>query len=171
MKKLILLLFVVSVSISAFAQKDTLTLYKPEIREMLQIVKQNTVYDTVNVQRKRKSIDNLQAALAKTAKTATVIIDREYVLDYLDRKSHDYMEFERKLEERNSFLRVANGLYKKSPKLGMLKEENLEDSGRHYQLSYLRMSIVRDLKYENEVKNTIDGKYLDEKKALIVTDN
>lgn len=165
MKKLIVLFFF-SLSICV-AQRDTLTIYKPEARELLMIVKQNTVFDTVNVQRKIRAIDNIQDALKLPSKQITVIVDREFVLDYLNRKVYDYGEYERFQKSRDSFLRVANSLYNRNKKLTMLSKESLAEP-KYYHLSLLRRKIIRDLKYENEVRFSIDGKELEEKEKIKV---
>jgi hypothetical protein len=165
MKKLIVFFVFFFSVVLCFSQRDTLTIYKPEARELLTIVKQNTVYDTVNVQRKIRTIDNIQEALKLKSKQITVIVEREFVLDFLNRKAYDYEEYERLQKGRDSFLRVANSLYNRNKKLTMLSEERLADS-KYYNLSQLRRKIIRDLKYENEVRFSIDGKELEDKEKL-----
>jgi predicted RND superfamily exporter protein len=148
MKKWILFLFVGLMGFSAHSQNDTLILARPELKELLMTIRQDSFQDTVDVKEKRQAIMAIQDVLKTKSSTGVVIVPRDYVLRYIERLSWEYEQMERYVSQKNKLLRISAQYYAKDPTLKMLNKENGSGVPEFYRLNDIKKKIRQELKYE-----------------------
>lgn len=170
MKKWILFVFVLTVAIHgvATAQNDTLTLARPELKELLQVIRQDAVQDTVDVKEKRAAIIAIQDVLKTKAAASVVIVPRDYILKYIDRLTWDYEQMARYESVKNKLLRISAQYYAKDPTLAALDKKNGNGVPEFYRLNDVKKKIRQELKYEATLnKKSYDLKTEEAKAAII----
>ena len=130
------------------AQLDTLTLARPELKELLQTIKQDAVMDTASVKEKRDAISAIEGILKSTDKTGIVVVPRDYVLKYIERLTWDYQQMERYEDQKNKLLRITAQYYAKDKKLKALTKQNSNGVPEYYRFNELKDKLRKELKYE-----------------------
>jgi hypothetical protein len=168
MKKWILFVFVGLLAFSAHSQNDTLTLARPELKELLQTIRQDAFQDTIDVKEKRQTIVAIQDILKSKASTGVLIVPRDYVLRYIERLTWDYEQMERYETQKNKLLRISAQYYAKDPTLKVLNKENGNGVPEFYRLNDVKKKIKQELKFEaTQNKKSYDLKQEEARKAVL----
>ena len=156
-KQILLLLFTIGMIGSATAQKKgeiKLRLPEGDIVEILRTIKQDMVYDTLDVQARIDAVQSCERAIknirGKAGDKANILIPEAYVVKWMERHSFEFEEHEMYRKGHDRFLRVAAEVQAQDTNLKLLKDD--------LRLQFVRKRLLRELKtkdpkeYENEIK-------------------
>lgn len=154
----ILILLFLSVSLSA--QTVKMKLPQGDIISILQTIKQDMVYDTINTAERTSAVASCEKALqriaAKDGDKANIEVPQSYILKWMERSSYDFEEYERARHGHDRFLRVASQLYEADPKLSMLKNDLRLEFVRRRLLRELKTSRAEDYQTEKKILTEAD---------------
>lgn len=156
-KQIIMLLLTIGMMGTVAAQKKgeiKLRLPEGDIVEILRTIKQDMVYDTLDVQARIDAVQSCEKAIknirGKDGDKANIIIPDRYVAKWMQRSSYDFEQYEQLKKGHDRFLRVAAEVQAQDANLKLLKDD--------FSLQFVRKRLLRELKtkdpkeYENENK-------------------
>lgn len=136
MKKLFFFLFFVNFILQA--QPIKVTLPREDVKQILTVIKQDMVYDSVNTSERLSAVASCEKLLKTSKANGIIELPQEYLTKYLERISYIYEEFKRTEKEHDRFIRVCNQLNKQDALLSLFKG--------NYQLERFRKRVLRDIK-------------------------
>jgi len=143
MKKLFFLtLFIACTCFPSTAQFLKITLPREDVKQVLTVIKQDMVYDTLNTPERLAAVASCEKLMKTTKANGAIELPQEYLTKYLERISYNYEEHKRTEREHDRFLRVVNQLYKQDPTLSALKDD--------YNLERFRKRVLRDIKTSSQ---------------------
>lgn len=127
-----------------FGQTVKVKLRVDDIADILLTIKQDMVYDVLNVESKEEAVRSCEKVLKRqNANSGTIEVPEKYILTWIQRNSYAFDEYKRVKKQRNRLMRVAEQLYEQDAGLEILRRSN--DSG-YSDLRRMRKVLIRELK-------------------------
>lgn len=126
-----------------------------DIESILRMVKQDMVYDAVNVAAKEEAVKSCERVLKRVnAKSGMIDVPEKYVLRWVDNRYYNFEEYKRVQNEYKQLMRVMEQLYEVDENLSILKQKD----NRNVMLGELRRRALRDLKDKDSKEFNTDEK-------------